>query len=119
MASIKVLAGDFHKHAPNAMHFGQLVLTPLDSKWGKQKTCAVKSLKELELADEQTGVKVFGAAAWGTVGVLLAGPLGMVAGAVLGGRGQKVTFVAVTDDGKRLLAQCDKGAWLKMQAARF
>lgn len=119
MAAIKVLAGDFLKHGLGALHGGTLVLTPRDTKLGRAKSYSVKDLKALELADEQSGVRAFGAAAWGTAGALVAGPLGLLAGAVLGGQGQKVTFVAVTADDKRLLGQCDKSAWIKMQACRF
>ena len=119
MAAIKVLAGDFVKFAHNRFGSGQLLLTPADDYKAKARTYKLRDFKELELADEQAGVKVFGAAAWGAVGILLAGPLGMLAGAVLSGRGAKVTFVAVTANGRKLMAQCDKATWLKMQACRF
>lgn len=120
MASIKVLAGDFSKIAPSGYNFGLLSLTPTDSKWGSPKTYNVKSdIVELEPADERSGVKVFGAAAWGTLGAVLAGPAGLIAGAVLGGRGQRVVFVATFNDGKHLLAECNKSTWTKMTAKRF
>jgi hypothetical protein len=120
MASIKVLAGDFSKLAPSAYHFGSLSLTPSDSKWGSPKNYTVKGgIAEMMLADERSSVKTFGAAAWGSLGALMAGPAGLIAGAILGGRGQRVVFVATFHDGKRLMAECDKSTWIKMLAQRL
>jgi hypothetical protein len=117
MAHVKVLAGDFRKGA-GGYSFGCLSATP-EGTWSPKAYSLKTNVSELELADERSTTKVFGAAGWGTVGAVLAGPLGLAAGAILGGRGQKVVFVAKFDDGKRLMGECDKATWTKMLAERF
>lgn len=119
VAEVKVLAGDFSQSVPGQYHFGVLTLAqPKD--WIAGERYVVKDdVVTLEEADERSVVKVGGAAGWGTAGLLVAGPLGLLAGALLGGKGQRVAFVAEFSDGKRLMAECDKKVWIKMKADRF
>lgn len=124
MASLKVLAGDFVTYAPascgSLLGIAMITVTPKDSQWGSPKSYNVKTdVKSLTLANEQDGVRAFGAAGWGTVGALLAGPAGLIAGAILGGRGKDVTFIAEFNDGKKLLGRTDGKTWDKLLAARF
>lgn len=119
MAEIKILAGDFGNMVHGQYFFGSLSL-PWPGDWTAGRRYSVKDdIVTLEEADERSVVKVGGAAGWGAAGLLVAGPLGLVAGAVLGGRGQRVAFVAEFKDGKRLMAECDKKTWIKMKADRF
>lgn len=118
MASIKVLGGDFHSLGPGSFHFGVISITPRDAAWGAPKSYHLKSdCTALQLVDERANVKVAGAAGWGVAGALVAGPAGLFAGAILGGRGQKAVFMATFNDGKRVVAECDKATWAKMLAA--
>lgn len=119
MAEIKILAGDFGNMVRGHYMFGQLSL-PWPGDWTAGHSYSVKSdIEELEEADERSVVKVGGAAGWGAAGLLIAGPVGMLAGAVLGGRGQRIAFVAKFNDGRKLMAECDKKTWIKMKADRF
>lgn len=120
MAKIKVLAGDFNKHGANSYSFGSFVLVPKESTWGKSKSYTAKrGLKSISEASEETGVRVFGAVGWGTVGVILAGPVGAIIGGIIGGRGKKITFIAEFTDGKKLMGEMDSKAWTKVMAERF
>jgi len=119
MAEIKILAGDFGKMVHGQYFFGVMSL-PWEGDWTPGHRYTLKDdVVTLELADERSVVKVGGAAGWGVAGALVAGPVGLLAGAVLGGRGQKVAFVAEFKDGKRLMGECDKKTWVKMMADRF
>ena len=120
MANVKILAGDFSKIGAGSFMFGSIQLTPKDAKWGSPKSYSVKTdVKTLNEADEQSSVSIFGAAGWGLVGAAIAGPLGALAGGILGGRRNDVVFVAEFTDGKKLLGKISKKAWIKMMAARF
>jgi len=119
MADISVLAGDFAKSVPGQYMLGSIHLAR-DGAWTPTEVYIIRNdVTTLELANEESVVKVGGALGWGVAGALVAGPLGLVAGAVLGGRGQKVAFVAEFCDGKKVMAQCDKSTWTKMLADKF
>lgn len=119
MADVKVLAGDFTEGCQGIFAGGSLIL-PARGEWTPRQEYILRNdATTLELATESNAVKVGGAAAWGAAGLLIAGPVGLLAGALLGGRGQKVTFVAEFCDGKKLMGQCDKGAWAQMLAEKF
>lgn len=118
MAQIKILAGDFGE-GHGEYWFGTLSL-PWPGDWTPGRRHSVKDdIATLEEADERSVVKVGGAAGWGVAGALVAGPVGLLAGAILGGKGQRIAFVAEFNDGRRLMAECDKSTWVKMKADRF
>lgn len=84
----------------------------------EEKRYSLKTMKELAVADETSGVRVLGAAGWGALGALVAGPVGAIVGGILGGRGKTVTFIGKFNDDKTMLAQVDQKTWLKMLAER-
>lgn len=88
-------------------------------KYEKKHYFIPDNVKSIELADERKVVSVFGVAGWATLGTLLAGPAGLIVGGVLGGRGDRVVFVAEFRDGRKLMAQVKKDIWLKIQAKMF
>ena len=53
-------------------------------------------------------MRLGGAAGWGTVGALAAGPFGLAAGLILGGRGKKIVFAVKFKDGKKALIEVDQ-----------
>lgn len=71
----------------------------------------------LEAASEDSVKKVGGAIGWGVVGGAIAGPLGLIAGALLGGNKKDVTFVAEIDDGRKFMGTIDSKSFIKLQAA--
>lgn len=120
MASVKVLGGDFNSLAAGSFNFGMIGLTPKGTVWGGPQVYSLKNdCTDLQLVDERSNVKVAGAAGWGVAGALVAGPVGLLAGAILGGKGQKAVFMATFSDGKRVVAECDKATWARMLAARL
>lgn len=124
MAKIKILAGNFDgsylaEHSFSSGKFHLVKDDGMQSRNGWKETIydAKSDIKSIQQADEQAGVKVFGAAGWGVVGAVLAGPAGLLAGAILGGRGKKVIFIAEFNDGKKIMAECKGGVWTKIMAA--
>ena len=63
--------------------------------------------------------KIGGTVGWGAVGAIALGPVGLLAGLLLGGKKKEVTFVARFKDGRKLLATTDNGTFTKIKAAIF
>lgn len=63
---------------------------------------------EIEMASEESVKSVCGAVGWGVAGAALFGPVGLLAGALMGGRKDEVTFVAKLKDGRKMLGTMEK-----------
>lgn len=117
MAKVTVHAGDFLK-GDSQFTFGSLVLkTKAHSFLGE--TIPISQLESVEVASEESVKKVGGTIGWGAAGALVLGPVGLLAGLLLGGKKKEVTFVAKFKDGRKLLATTDSGTFTKLQAAVF
>lgn len=117
MAKIKVHAGDFLK-GDGQLSFGSLILKTKEHSFIGE-TIPVTNLEAVEIATEESVKKLGGTIGWGTVGWLLLGPVGLLAGLLAGGRKKEVTFVAKFKDGRKLLASTDSKTYTKLQAAVF
>ncbi|ODT77710.1 MAG: hypothetical protein ABS76_26620 [Pelagibacterium sp. SCN 64-44] len=118
MAAIKLHAGDFQKSAANSFNGRGFSL------WSAKSTFAAEhipmsAIESIEIASEASVKRVGGAVGWGMAGGALLGPAGLLAGLLLGGRGEETTFVAKLKDGRKFLASVDKRAWPKMLAAQM
>lgn len=116
MASIKVHAGDWAKGG-YTYFFGQFTLRRQGAML--TETVLATDLEEVALASEDSMKKVGGAVGWGLVGGLALGPVGLLAGLVLGGNKKEVTFVAKFKDGRKMLATTDAKTFTKIQAVVF
>lgn len=127
---IEVLAGDFANSSASgarssfssALDGGAFYFPDPEVEFAwtpKTVRYATDSIAELEEISEDNKVRVLGAAGWGAIGALAHGPVGLLAGLVLGGRGKAVVFAVAFNDGKRALIKADKKTWLKIVAARF
>lgn len=117
MAKITVHAGDFLK-GDSQFSFGSLVLrTEAHSFVGE--AIPISQLESVEVAREESVKKIGGTIGWGAAGALVLGPVGLLAGLLLGGKKKEVTFVANFKDGRKLLATTDSGTFTKLQAAVF
>ena len=76
-------------------------------------------LAVVEVASEESVKRIGGAAGWGAVGALALGPVGLLAGVILGGRSKDVTFIATFKDGRKMLATTDSKTFTKLQALVF
>ena len=117
MSKIKVHAGDFLK-GNSRFSFGSLFLRTE----GNQSTGELIRLTELEtveIATEENIKKIGGTVGWGVAGAALLGPVGLLAGVLLGGKKKEVTFLAKFKDGRKLFASTDSKTFTRLQAAVF
>lgn len=117
MATIKVHAGDFLK-GDGKFSFDSLTLKTKEHVWVGE-TISIKELETVELASEENVKKIGGTVGWGAAGALVFGPVGLLAGLLLGGKKKDITFVAKFKDGRKLLATTDSKTFTKLQAAVF
>jgi hypothetical protein len=117
MAKITVHAGDFSK-GEGQFSFGSLVLKSSAHAWPGE-VIPLSQLESVELASEESVKKLGGTLGWGAAGALVLGPVGLLAGLLLGGKKKEVTFVARFKDGRKLMATTDNGTFTKLRAAVF
>ncbi len=115
---LKLLAGDYTTHRAvfkdGGFHFWK------QYDYGKPAAkYKMADLKTIEEITEDNKVSVLGAAGWGILGTVVAGPFGLVAGALLGGRGKTVVFSVEFNDGKRSLIEADSRTWTQIMAANY
>jgi hypothetical protein len=103
VARLNVLAGDF-KITSNRSHWwnGKLLM----KRNGKffRESIRPAQVESVQLASEEAVLSLGGAAAFGTAGAILLGPVGLLAGLVLGGRGNHTTFICKLTDGRKFMA---------------
>lgn len=122
MAKLKVLAGDFKQISGsyNYINFRKkcFVMEPMPDKskkgiWGfltrdlnpKPEEIHFDEIEEMEVATEESVKRIGGTIGWGVAGAALLGPVGLLAGLLLGGKGKDVIFVCKFKDGRKLIAQ--------------
>lgn len=120
VSTITIHAGDFPEGKAS---FGFNVITfpwqPGDGFSMGQTLSLTGQIESVEIATEESVKRVGGTVGWGVVGATLLGPVGMLAGLLLGGKGKEITFVAVLKDGKKMLATADSKTFTKLQALAF
>lgn len=118
MATIKLHAGDWGK-GEAIYAFGQLSL-PLPGGNGiRFDRINERALTLVEQASEENVKRIGGTVGWGVVGATLLGPVGLLAGLLLGGKGKEITFVGQFKDGKKFLGTTDPKTFTKLKAATF
>jgi hypothetical protein len=115
VGAIKVLAGDFVGQGRYAD--GRITLRPREAPSPAHRMVVKDFFQSIELASQHDVVSLGGAVGWGAAGALLAGPAGLFAGAILGGRGKRVTFLGDLKDGRRVLGQTDARTFTALRAA--
>jgi hypothetical protein len=92
MASIKYLAGDFPSGHCEYL-FGKFTFGFYNVE------ISDKELIEVEIASEESVKKIGGTIGWGATGAIILGPVGLLAGLLLGGKTKEITFVGKFKDG--------------------
>lgn len=117
MSKIKVHAGDFLE-GDSSFTWGSLFLRTKENK-STGELIKLTELESVDIATEENVKKIGGTVGWGVAGAALLGPVGLLAGALLGGKKKEVTFVAKFKDGRKLFASTDSKTFTKLQAAVF
>lgn len=117
MGKVKVHAGDFHKIDAH-VGINNITLRTDDHPW-MGEVFHLSQLEDVEIATEESVKKIGGTVGWGLAGGALFGPVGLLAGLLLGGRKNEVTFVARFEDGRKLLGTTDSKTFKKLSAATF
>ena len=119
MASISIHAGDFPigKHSTNGGAIS-LAWQPGDGLLGKT-VVLIGQVSEVALASEENVKRVGGTIGWGLAGATMLGPVGLLAGLLLGGSGKDVTFILKMKDGRKMMATTDAKIFTKIQALIF
>ncbi|HTN60945.1 MAG TPA: hypothetical protein VL147_05255 [Devosia sp.] len=89
---------------------------PKRAGWGVEEV-PVSRVVSAELASEENVRKLSGTLGWGAVGGLALGPVGLLAGLLLGGKATVYAFIVVFDDGRSFLATGDHQSWLAIKGA--
>jgi len=117
MANVKVHAGDFLE-GDGEYNFGSLTLKTKEHNF-LGETIPITELETVEIATEESVKKLGGTIGWGAAGAVILGPVGLLAGLLLGGKKKQVTFTVKFKDGRKLLASTDSKTFTKLQAAVF
>lgn len=119
MARINVRAGDFITISPSHSYSnGKFNLATEEREWKLKNTETIlaSELEYLALASEENVKKLGGTIGWGAAGAAVLGPMGLLAGLLLGGKMKEVTFVAKFKDGRKLVGTTDPKTWVDIQS---
>jgi hypothetical protein len=117
MAKIAVHAGDFLE-GNSSFHFDVLMLRTKEHSF-QGEPIPITELETVEVATEENVKKIGGTIGWGAAGGLLLGPVGLLAGLLIGGRKKEVTFLARFKDGRKPMATTDNKTFTRLKAAVF
>ena len=94
----------------------RLATEALQWKFGNTESISSTEVEFLSLASEESVKKLAGTVGWGAVGGVLLGPVGLLAGLLLGGKSKKVTFIVKFKDGRKFIGTTDQKTWVEIQA---
>lgn len=116
----EVHAGDFkkgkdHQCLPDAPLRKSKLLMKNEGSFFRE-SIELLDIAEIDIATEESVIRVGGAIGWGLVGSVLLGPVGLLAGVLAGGKGKDVTFVCKLKDGRKFLATAPSDVYKKMSS---
>jgi hypothetical protein len=113
LGRINIHAGSFKKGQEH-QYVREKFFMKNESKFFREKI-PLSEVSTVELATEEAVVSLGGAAGWGLAGSVLLGPVGLLAGLVLGGKGKDITFVCVFKDGRKFLGTASEKVFNELQ----
>ncbi|MFZ5763332.1 MAG: hypothetical protein ACOY8P_10455 [Thermodesulfobacteriota bacterium] len=129
MAVIKILAGDLEAGdwCPTHSDFfcrdfnikpQKSLVNVLLTGFGSEIKLA-GNIDRVEIMTEENKKKMLSTAAWGAVGALAIGPVGLLAGALSGGNKKEITFACYLKDGRKFMGTTDSKTYTKLQSLCF
>lgn len=113
LGRIDVHAGNFKKGLEHQYLRGKLIMKNNGRFF--REGISLSEVSTIEIATEESVVNLGGAAGWGIAGSVLLGPVGLLAGLILGGRGKDVTFACVFKDGRKFLGTTSEKTFNDLQ----
>lgn len=117
MAKIKVHYANF-PYQEISTGFGAITIKTSSFQMVGEVITGEKILS-LEICTEKNVKKVGGALGWSIVGGALIGPAGLIAGAILGGNKNEVTFVIELKDERKLMGTVGHSQYTDLMAAKI
>jgi hypothetical protein len=119
MYYFKVHAGDFGDGDGSFAPLSGMFRLPIEGKLFAQVKVYKAKIEDVQLGTEENVKKLSGAVGWGLVGGALLGPVGLLAGLLMGGKSKNVVFIVRFKDGRKLLASGESKTFTAIQAAAF
>lgn len=117
LGRINVHAGSFKKGLEHQYLRGKFIMKS-EGKFFREDIL-LSEVVRLELASEEAVISLGGAAGWGLAGSVLLGPVGLLAGLILGGKGKDVTFICVFKDERKFLGSASEKDFNVIQKDRM
>ncbi len=122
MSQIKVLASpDFEEQSAILTTGPGIAVLTIRRRDGQSETANLNEhLESVSVKTEEEVRSLMVATGWGALGVLVLGPMGLLLGALWGGRKHKeICFEAHLKDGRKFLGVSGLRAFQKLQAITF
>lgn len=103
---IKVIAGDFYNNRL-AFVLGKTLYLPPASSWWRLERIPMSQVTEFQIVTEDNVKTLTGAVGWGAAGAVVLGPVGLLAGLLLGGTKKQVAFFCRFADGRKILGRTE------------
>jgi len=113
LGRIDIHAGDF-KQGNDSQYVHGNFLMKKSGAFLREKIPS-SQIEKVEMASEEAVISAGGAAGWGLAGSILLGPVGLIAGLILGGKGKDITFVCKFKDGRKFLGTASAGVFNELQ----
>ena len=96
--------------------FGSYTLTVPEGFFKSRKISLNDHLSAVEHLTEENKYSILGKAGWGTLGAIALGPVGLLAGLVLGGNSKELCCACKLDTGEEFLVSCDTEECQKLKS---
>lgn len=104
--SIKILAGHMYTgDASQLVYIKRKDSILMCSHLFKRETIKIADVESIEEAGEEDVKRIGATLGWGAAGAVLLGPLGLLAGALFGGKGKDTVFMITQKNGNVTMCQ--------------
>lgn len=119
MSHFKIMGGDLPKTTALITVFGALQLSaPRPGFTLRTDTYDLKNnIALIEQITEDNKNKVLSKAGWSTLGAIALGPVGLLAGLLMGGRTKYICMAVKLKSGEEFIAECDTKTYQKFHSA--
>ncbi len=114
---MKVIGGGLPNGAEiNSSLFGSYTLSIPEGFFKSRKVSLNDHLVAVEHITEENKYSILGKAGWGTLGAIALGPVGLLAGIVLGGNSKELCCACKLDTGEEFLVSCETEECQKLKS---